>query len=126
MISAQVSKIQLNVNTKIGINGQLASKKIYIPNSNNTAAIKIENNRIGYITDFEEAEINSGESIRYIDFNDGFTFKEGQTGYLNLTNNYAIFESDLKINKTVWYGELMEYRPVEENGILIGYDLYIK
>lgn len=128
-IDMNVNKIQLNTNTRIGSNGQLAVQNAYISKFGTSTAIKLEFNKIGYLDDFEETEetIVDKELIRYIDFSNGFSFIDGETNYINLINKQTILGTALKINQSVWYGELMEYRPVKNNSdILIGYDLYIK
>ena len=63
----------------------------------------------------------------YIDFKNGLSFFAENNKMFEINSNEASFVGALRINKTIYYGDRMEYRPAYDmEGNLIGYDLYVE
>ena len=135
-IEASIPKITFNKYFKIDDKGAVFTPKIYATNSsaingannlNSSEAILIENNKIKYLN-IESKDLDNLEIKSYLDFSSGFKFiPEGLNNEAFTINNSEVRSNiDLYIGQGVKYSEKAEYKPVYNNGEIIGYDLYLK
>lgn len=138
-IVANVSNFTFNSNFTIEDNGSLAVPNLYVVGQGNdydinngltNSAITLDNKRINYIKNFNRGEL-TGIIEGYIDFSNGIGFSPdgGAEQILTLSNQEVRVKGDntsLYIENSVVYGERIEYKPVKQEGKIIGYDLYIE
>ena len=136
-IVANVPNFKFNSNFTIGDSGSLIVPNLYVIGNDTGSVIaedeeKVEsiilsNRRVSYTQNFNENELN-GNIKGYIDFSNGISFSpDGINQGLSLSNQYVRSNMPLYIEETVKYKDKMEYKPAyNEEGNLIGYDLYIE
>lgn len=128
-VTANVPNFSFNSNFNIKDNGALVLPKLYISKATNTLndqAIIFDDHSISYTPIFEENSL-SGNVSNYIDFKNGLSFFAENNKMFEINSNEASFVGALRINKTIYYGDRMEYRPAYDmEGNLIGYDLYVE
>ena len=148
-IIANVSNFVFNSNFTIGGNGSLVVPNLYvigadagttISDETGIQAIMFDNKRIAYSKNFKQNELN-GNTNGYIDFNTiiettpqetrGMVFSpDGISQVLTLAAQEVRVKGEntsLYLENSIKYGRDMEYKPVKDNnGNLIGYDLYIE
>ena len=133
-ISAKVPTITFNDNFKINEEGRLVVPNLYVIGNNSIStvdestiieAIVLDRTRISFSNSFKESDL-SGATNAYIDFASGLLLSpDGKNNIVEITSQKVVANSVLYLTDSVKYNELMEYKPVYENNVLIGYDLYI-
>lgn len=134
-VTANVPVFNFNNNFKIGENGSLVVPNLYIigkdtgstvSEENTVQAIMLDKHKISYTENFKENELN-GSIKGYIDFINGINFSpNGSKNTLEVTEQEIHANAILRLEESIKYGDLMEYKPIYSENELIGYDLYIE
>ena len=128
-ITANVPSFNFNGNFNIRDDGALVLPNLYISktiSALNNQAIIFDDHSISYTSNFDENSL-SGHISNYIDFKENLAFFSNDNKMLEISSNEANFTGSLKVNKSIYYGDKIEYQPAYDiDGNLIGYDLYVE
>lgn len=138
-ITANVSNFNFNSNFNIGEEGSLIVPNLYVIGEDAGAAlaeeqetkkaIMLDKHKISYTENFNQTE-KIGTIKSYINFAEGLSFSpDGSNEILKLQEQQVRIQGEntsLYIEEYVNYNDVAQYKPAIENGVVIGYDLFIE
>ena len=105
-----------------GIKSKLS---LYAPDIYINSKLKINEDGIAF--DSSGSENNFNEKSKIVLEDSAFSFRLGGHEELLINDEYTLVQNSLSVTGSVWYGETMEYRQVQnDDKKIIGYDLYVR
>lgn len=105
-----------------GIKSELS---LYTPDIYINSKLKINEDGIAFGS--LNSENNFDEEGKIVLEDSAFSFRLGGHEELLINDEYTLVQNSLSVAGSVWYGETMEYRQVQnDDKKIIGYDLYIR
>ena len=133
-VSINAPMFELNNDFRIGETGGLIVPNLYIIGKNtgvtidaedsNISSLMFSKSRISFTDNFDKTT-QTGLEKSFIEFSNGMEFFSESKKMLTINSSKVQVDSVLALRGVVEYGETMEYRPIMQGNILIGYDLYI-
>lgn len=133
-VSINAPVFELNNDFKIGESGSLVVPNLYVIGKNTSATIDAEDTNISSLmfsqsrisfTDNFDKTTQTGLEKSFIEFSNGMEFFSESKKMLTINSSKVQVDSVLALRGVVEYSETMEYRPIMQDNILIGYDLYV-